>query len=163
MKRTIASLLIVSAVVFAGCSSTEKKDTTNAPSTTTTEATTEISSEDEETTTQEESVTEEKSLQGLCEYMESQSAVSGETTVMMAGLIGAEEGIKYNDYRVELYRYDPESQAYKDLLANGYVIIEGMDVKITPVSMIDGYILIVNEKTPDPELEKATFNAYFNA
>lgn len=86
-----------------------------------------------------------KSLESLCQYLESSELVSGERIEMAGEMIGAISGVKYTDCNVELYEYDTDSEKYKDLVSTGKVTLEGFNVDVTPSAIHDQYVLICDD------------------
>ncbi|MCI7301552.1 MAG: hypothetical protein SOR93_06425 [Clostridiales Family XIII bacterium] len=94
-------------------------------------------STDQETTaatTAETKPTIEKSVEALAEYLgltnPSDSAF---------GMIGAEHGKKYEDGKVEIYKFDTSSDAYKDIEKNKTI----MDMPVAGVK--DGMVLFIQQ------------------
>ena len=62
-------------------------------------------------------------------------------------MIDAEDGAEFNDGKIEIYQYDPESKTYKDIVAG--------DGVIDAVAYNEGFMLVVPDNTePDKEIVK---------
>ena len=68
-----------------------------------------------------------------------------EEVQMGASLIGAEDGIKYkldNGGKIELYRFDPESDAYKAALDKGQITMDG--IGSFPATVANGMAMLMD-------------------
>ena len=99
-----------------------------------------------------------KSLESLCQYLESSDLVSGERIEMAGEMIGAISGVKYTDCNVEIYEYDTDSEKYKNLVSTGKVTLEGFNVDVTPSAIHDQYVLICDD-APNKDALLDAFNS----
>lgn len=99
-----------------------------------------------------------KSLESLCQYLESSDLVSGERIEMAGEMIGAISGVKYTDCNVEIYEYDTDSEKYKNLVSTGKVTLEGFSVDVTPSAIHDQYVLICDD-APNKDALLDAFNS----
>lgn len=130
MKKIIISILIISTLLFSGCSKntpeTSKnevviqnptmidKEETSTPAPETQRPTEETQKPKEKKPKTKEVL--ETSIDDIEKYMLENNAVSGKRTQMAAEIIGAINGFKYSDSNVEIYEYDTNSKRYKDLV-----------------------------------------------
>ena len=81
---------------------------------------------------------------------------STESIIEMAGeMIGAISGIKYKDCNVEIYEYDTSSEKYKELVANGKILMEGFNVEIIPSVIHNQFVMICDDAPNKDELISA--------
>ncbi len=75
-----------------------------------------------------------------------------ERVTMDATYIGGEAGYKYqcDDYKIELYQFDPESDAYKKAESEGIVTLEGFGD--FSVLAHDGLVLLNNGSLPQEDI-----------
>lgn len=123
MKKKI--LILALATALCGCGR-EKETSTAQTTAVTTEQTTEVTTEDVATTEQTTEATaeevKEKTFDGLCEFLEGKNVLQGEKSESMYAMINATNGCKYHECNVELYEYDINSDAYKEILDTNKVI-----------------------------------------
>lgn len=76
-----------------------------------------------------------------------------ERVTMDATYIGGEAGYKYqcDDYKIELYQFDPESDAYKKAESEGIVTLEGFGD--FSVLAHDGLVLLNNGSLPQEVID----------
>ena len=87
-----------------------------------------------------------ESFDTVCNYLLSKGAISGEPTKMDSNSIGAVNGLKYNT-NIEIYEFDKNSDAYKSVIANGYITIPSFNVKMNISASNDKYILYCDKAT----------------
>lgn len=93
-----------------------------------------------------------KSLEDLAAYLKENNIIEGEPEDIPAHLAGAIGGAKYDT--VYLYEYDKDSDSYKGLLENGYVVIEGIGTKMEPNAINDKFMLICERSENKDEVIK---------
>lgn len=104
-------------------------------------------------------IVEEKSLADLVEYLKSKDILSGKETKMLASLIGALSGVKYEDSNVELYEYDITSPEYKTLVKDKKIHLEDFDMDF-PVSAINGKFILLCEYATNKQEIIEQFNSF---
>lgn len=93
----------------------------------------------------------EKKLSDLVEYMKSEGVLTGKETMMDASMIGGVSGVKYSG--IELYEFDEDSAAYKDLVKTNKFILEVFDMEID-VNAINGKFIILSDNKDAIEVFK---------
>ncbi|MDF2538007.1 MAG: hypothetical protein K0S76_1028 [Herbinix sp.] len=104
-------------------------------------------------------VVKEKTLSDLVEYLKSNAVLSGNETQMDASMIGAENGVKYSDSKIELYEYDINSDSYKTIVKTEKITLEGFGIEI-PVSAISGKFIILCEDAKNKDTIVKIFNEF---
>jgi hypothetical protein len=99
-----------------------------------------------------------ESLNGVCDFLESESLVSGDRTEMAGEMIGAISGIKYADSNVEIYEYDTESDKYKTLVDTGKVMLDGFDMELTASAIHNQYVLFCDDASNASDIIEAFNN-----
>jgi hypothetical protein len=90
------------------------------------------------------------SLEDLANYLKENKMIEGEPAGIPAQSLGAISGSKYND--VAIYEFDKDSENYKGLLENGYVVLEGFGTKIEPTAINDKFMLICEKAENKDEI-----------
>lgn len=159
MKRKLIFLLLVGTLTFGitACGG-QKKETSDPPKTTQTTTQKEDSDENKKEETPEKT---ELTLDGLEQYLLEKKLLTGEKTEAEASLIGAKAGFKYADANVEIYEYDEESDAYKQLEKNGSIEVQGFEgYSLSPAAVNGPFVLIASmDETLSDDLINA-FNSY---
>jgi outer membrane murein-binding lipoprotein Lpp len=96
------------------------------------------------------------SLEDLANYLKENKMIEGEPAGIPAQSLGAISGSKYND--VAIYEFDKDSDSYKGLLENGYVVLEGFGAKIEPTAINDKYMLICDKAENKDEVIEVFMN-----
>jgi hypothetical protein len=104
-----------------------------------------------------ESEASEDTLDSIVKKLSDKGLLKGEETEVMYQLIGAINGTKYVDSKIELYEYDTESDAYKGLVETGEVELEGFNMTLK-VSAIKGKFVLFCEDAPNKDDIVAAFN-----
>ncbi len=153
----------VSALLLSACAS-NTAETTQAP--TQSETSTELEKKAEDLTESLENIANElenaptdaetKSLEDLVKYLKENNMIEGEPEGIPAHLVGAIGGSKYDT--VYLYEYDKDSDSYKSLIENGYVVVEGMGTKIEPSAINDKFMLVCERAENKDEVIKVFMN-----
>ena len=165
-KRIITCLLVLASVlVITSCgnkTTAQEPEQNNAPAseptvnettkeTETTKTETE-KSKDKETATEEnaEPITIVENKVGFAKFEEEldNKGIAYEKTIMSADMIGAVEGYAYKieETKVELYRFDTESAAYKNAESTSKVVLESFNLEID--ILLNGEYGIINA-TPE--------------
>lgn len=154
MKKKL--LLFALATSLCGCGEKAAETTTEQTTSVTTEQTTVTTTEEVTTKEQTTEVTtekvKEKTFDGLCEYLEGKDILQGEKSEAMYAMINAINGCKYLECNVELYEYDINSDAYKDVLDTNKVV--GIDCYIN-----GPYVLFFDNGATDQAIIDA-FNTF---
>ncbi|MCQ4636835.1 hypothetical protein NE619_08835 [Anaerovorax odorimutans] len=79
----------------------------------------------------------EKSVDALAEYLE-----LTDPTDSFFAMIGAEDGKKYEDGKIEIYKFDTASDAYKDMEKNKTI----MNMPVAGIK--DGMVLFIQDDYP---------------
>ncbi|WP_026893401.1 hypothetical protein [Lacrimispora aerotolerans] len=96
------------------------------------------------------------SLEDLANYLKENKMIEGEPAGIPAQSLGAISGSKYND--VAIYEFDKDSDSYKGLLENGYVVLEGFGTKIEPTAINDKFMLICEKAENKDEIIEVFMN-----
>jgi hypothetical protein len=96
------------------------------------------------------------SLEDLANYLKENKMIEGEPAGIPAQSLGAISGSKYND--VAIYEFDKDSDSYKGLLENGYVVLEGFGTKMEPTAINDKYMLMCDKAENKDEIVKVFMN-----
>lgn len=84
---------------------------------------------------------DDSTLTDMENYLANNGLLDGNRIEPMAALIGAVEGFKYVGTGIEVYEYDIKSDAYKKLVKNKSVAVEGFGTEL-PVAAVNGkYVL----------------------
>lgn len=160
MKKKMVSIMLMlclSCSLFScGKSSSSNEDGENE-NTSTVESDKALS---QESSGEPETESAETSLSDLEQYLLEQGAVTGERTDKTASLIGAVAGFGYGNENVEVYEYDLNSDAYKNLKDTNTINVESLGVTLTPAAINENYVLIFsNDAEPDQNIVDI-FNSY---
>ncbi len=89
-------------------------------------------------------------LDEVVNHLKSKNLISGESTAMEASAIGALNGVKYEDSGIELYVYDMNSKAYKGILENNKVKVEGFEVELD-ITAVNGKFVLFCENADNKD------------
>lgn len=102
----------------------------------------------------------ETTIEDLEQYLLDHEVITGERTDKTASLIGAVSGFGYGNEDVEVYEFDVNSDAYKNLLETNSINLEYLGTTITPAAINGKYVLIFsNNSDPDSNIVDV-FNSY---
>lgn len=140
-KRIITCLLaLVTVLVITSCGN---KTATQEPKQNAGEP---IANETIQETENTESTTNNETKDGFAKFEEelAEKAIAYEKINMAADMIGAVEGYAYKigESKVELYRFDTESDAYKNAESSGKVVLEFFNTEID--ILLNGEFGIIN-------------------
>lgn len=147
MKKHYLSIATTLLLLCTGCgnSAISSYSSTNESASTMQEIITEEMAS-EITTSEELSVITD--VNSVAQMLIEQNLITGDSTPVYVEMIGAVNGIKYEDQGVEIYEYDTSSNAYKTLKAGGEVPLEGMDGYTVGADAINEKFVLIfsNEK-----------------
>ena len=89
-------------------------------------------------------------LDEVVSHLKNKKLISGESIETEAAAIGAQKGVKYEDSQIELYVYDMNSKAYKGILENKKVAVEGFNVELD-ISAVNGKFVIFCENADNKD------------
>lgn len=92
------------------------------------------------------------SVEDLANYLKENNMIHGEAADVPAEALGAISGAKYDT--VAIYEYDKESDSYKGLIDNGYVVFQGLGTKIEPSAVNDRFMLLCDQDENRDEIIK---------
>lgn len=72
-------------------------------------------------------------------YLLEKKLLSGDRTEMAADMVGAISGFKYGN--TEIYKYDMESDSYKNLVAENKITLKDFGVDLVPLAVSKEYVL----------------------
>lgn len=157
----IATMLTIATLCSACNAKTES--TSAAPVETTiaetnTTATKEITTENLATTQQETNAQVNfYTLSDLENYLLDNNALSGKRTEMAADMVGAVNGFKYSEPKVEIYEYDINSNEYKTLSNGNEISLKGMENVTVKSTAINGKFVLFGDV---PQNVIDAFNSY---
>lgn len=102
----------------------------------------------------------ETSLADLEQYLLDSGLISGERTEKSASLIGAISGFGYGDQDAEVYEFDENSEAYKNMKETNSLTLEGFDFSMTPAAINGKYVLIFSNNSEPNQSIVDVFNSY---
>lgn len=157
MKKKMLSVCMC--LVLAGCgnaTTTEPTETVKESVQSTVIETKEVVEQETKTEVKEETtetfveqVIEEKeySLESLASYLIENGVVNDEPIQMAASMVKAEDGIKFKEpCKVEIYKYDTESEEYSVIYESKKVELEGFNMEIEYSAIVDGYAILLEEE-----------------
>lgn len=143
-------VFVISALLLSACASSTAE---TPPPQTQTETTQELEEKVESLSESIENIANElekaptaaatDSLDDLANYLKENNMIQGEPAGIPAEALGAISGAKYGD--VAIYEFDKDSDSYKNLLENGYVILEGFGTKIQASAINDKYMILCDK------------------
>lgn len=95
----------------------------------------------------------DKTLSDMENYLLDQDVLTGEKTETYASMIGAIEGFKYLDSNVEVYRYDTDSDMYKEIKKN-------KEVSGLIVNAINGPFILICDDEADTDNVVSVFEKF---
>lgn len=98
-------------------------------------------------------------LSTIEEKMLADGVISDGKIPVAAAMIGAEEGFKYKDDGVEVYRFDTASEAYAAAVESNTVIVEGFNMVLDVAAIKDGFVLIFTNDSNRKVID--SFNSVF--
>ncbi len=82
---------------------------------------------------------ETKSETDMESYLIEKNLLSGDRVEMASDMVGAVSGFKYGD--TEIYKYDIESESYKNLIKENKVTLKDFGVDLVPLAINKEYVL----------------------
>lgn len=82
---------------------------------------------------------ETKSGTDMESYLIEKNLLSGDRVEMASDMVGAVSGFKYGD--AEIYKYDMESESYKNLIKENKVTLKDFGIDLVPLAINKEYVL----------------------
>lgn len=85
----------------------------------------------------------EATIHNVGNYLKTNGFIDGSSSIMLADLIGAKNGIKYKTSKgdIEIYEYDIQSESYKTIVNTGSIELDGIGI-VVQVSAVNGKFVI---------------------
>lgn len=99
----------------------------------------------------------DKTLDDVVTAIESSVELSDDKMEPSYEMIGAIGGVKYVGSKLELYEYDMDSDAYKDVSKDMKITLEGFNLELT-ASAINGQFVLFCEDSADKDKIIESFN-----